>query len=81
MQGVGGGYPIYAAHAIIPDTTSIRMGMGGGLSSLLFAEPSRPSTAMGSHPTTTTAVGENTTRNFAVSPAPLDRPISLFSED
>jgi hypothetical protein len=86
-QYLGSGYQVYAAPAVIPDTAGLGMGMGMGSgmpfsSSLLFSEPPRPPTAAGSS-NRTTAAEQNTGRRrttFVASPAPLDRPISLFSD-
>lgn len=77
-------YQAYNAQPVIPYTADMGMGMGSGMpfsSSLLFAEPPHSSTAAGTSNTSTTEDNSNKGRvNFGTSPAPLDRPISLFSD-
>ncbi|KAF8061848.1 hypothetical protein FPV67DRAFT_299193 [Lyophyllum atratum] len=82
----GHGYQIYAGMAHIPET---RIQFGAGPSgygtradSLLFGEPPRPSTAA-AIPSSPRHGDDSRKRvsSFGDSPAPLNRPFSIFSDD
>lgn len=84
-QYQGSGYQIYAGMTHVPEPTQHRFGAENsapsGSGSALFGEPPRPATAAGGLANTTTA--ENSRRrvmSFGASPAPLNRPFSIFSD-
>jgi hypothetical protein len=86
LRGPGAGYQIYAAPALVSDTRAVGVPFA---SSLLFAGQTQPPTPSGELATTTSAVGlargddSDASRRRAsiyASPAPLNRPISIFSD-
>lgn len=82
------GYEIYAGAALIPETR-IQFGPGMPLTSgsradsILFGEPPRPSTAAAATAPSSRAADNSRKRvsSFGNSPAPLNRPFSIFSDD
>ncbi|KAF5386815.1 hypothetical protein D9615_002132 [Tricholomella constricta] len=83
----GGGYQIYAGTALIPETRiTYGQGMpstsGSHSGSMLFGEVPRPSTAAGgfSNPKHANDARKRVS-SFGASPAPLNRPFSIFSDE